>query len=96
MLTIQFISFINHVLELFTQRNGSWNLMKQRNSIFFCYLNTFTFLKGKNMCMKMIKNELSILSFGQKIYKILNLKSSNLCNISIKHGLNIIHSFMIP
>jgi hypothetical protein len=49
MLTIQFVSFINHVLELFTQRNGYWSLMKQGNSICFGYLNTFTFLKGKNV-----------------------------------------------
>jgi hypothetical protein len=73
MLAIQFVSFINHVL--YTKE---WLLefYETRKLIFFCYLNSFTFLKRKNVCMieKMIKNELSILSFGLNFYKILNLK----------------------
>ncbi len=75
-LKLKDISFIyyyaNHTI-CFIYKSCTWvvyskewllDLMKQGNSIFFGYLNTFTFLKGKNVCMKMIKNELSIFSFG--------------------------------
>jgi hypothetical protein len=70
-----------------------WN-----KGFFFCYLNTFIFLKRKNVCMieKMTKNEISILSFGLNFYKILNLKVDICATFRTKHGLNIIHSFTIP
>jgi hypothetical protein len=83
----------------FYSKNGYWNHIQQGNSSVVFVKNEFTFLKWKKCkCAdnwKKIKNELSTLSFGQNIGKILNRKINICATFRRKNGLNKMHKFIV-
>jgi hypothetical protein len=98
MLTIQKNLFINHALELYIQKNGYWDLIKQGYSIPFFVKMSLHFLLKKHKCVhdwKKIWNEILIFSFGQNIDNILNKKVDICATFRTKYGLNKMHLFMV-
>jgi len=98
MLTIQIFLFIKHALELYIQKNGYWDFIKQGYSIpFFVKMNLHFLLKKHKSVhdWNKIWNKILIFSFEQNIDNILNKKVDICAMFKTKYGLNKMHLFMV-